>query len=173
VTLRGRLVGLLCLSSCGRPIPGATPPDNAETSTQAPAPGILASVSRTAPSEWRGSYKSAAGTIYIPPDWKVRWSGGDASTGIGDGTMTITIDPSTRRMAGALDGALGPATLDGIDVDGRITANISRKNPTDRGFSGTLVGSIDADRASGTMSVSSGEASTVRTATFALSPAAL
>jgi hypothetical protein len=171
MTLRGPLLALLILGSCDRPAPGALSADNSEASVAA-APRAPADASRAAPLAWRGSYTSAAGTLYIPPDWKVRWSGGDASTGIGEGTMTISIDPSSRRVAGVLDGALGPATLDGIAVDGKMTATISRKDPADRGFSGTLVGSIDADRASGTMSVSSGEASTVRTATFALSPSA-
>jgi hypothetical protein len=53
-----------------------------------------------------------------------------------------------------------------------VTATVARKNPEDRGFAGTLFGSMEGERLAGTLSVSTGEASSIRTADFALAPAA-
>jgi hypothetical protein len=74
-------------------------------------------------------------------------------------------------VLGALEGPLGPAVVDGVFVDGKLAASIVRRNPSDRGFAGTLLGSIDHDRGAGTMNLSSAEASAVRVATFALARA--
>ena len=52
----------------------------------------------------------------------------------------------------------------------KVTATIARTDPSDRGFTGTLVGLIGADHVDGTMNVSLAEADAIRTATFALSP---
>jgi hypothetical protein len=123
-------------------------------------------------SNWTGTYKSAAGTLYIPPEWKnVRWSGVESQAGVGEGTMTLEIDAATGRVLGVVDGPLGPAMVDGVVLDGKLSASIVRKVPSDRGFSGTLLGSVDRDVAAGSMSLSSAEANAIRSATFTLSPA--
>jgi hypothetical protein len=67
---------------------------------------------------------------------------------------------------------LGPATLDGMVFDGRITATIARQSPNDQGFLGTLVGTISDGRCEGTLNVSLASASAIRSAVFTLSPAA-
>ena len=64
-----------------------------------------------------------------------------------------------------MDGPLGPATLEGLSSDGKLTATVRRKDPTDRGFTGTLVGSIVGDHVEGSMSVSLGQASALATMT--------
>jgi hypothetical protein len=99
----------------------------------------------------------------------VRWSGVDAAAGLGEGTMTLEIDAATGRVVGTVEGPLGPAIVDGVVLDGKLTASIVRKAPSDRGFSGTLLGSLDRDAAEGTMNLSSGEANAIRSATFTLS----
>jgi hypothetical protein len=123
------------------------------------------------PSAFQGSYTSTAGPLYVPPGWNVRWSDGDGSAGIGEGTLTMTIDLASRRVGGTVDGPLGPAILDGLVVDENVAATIVRKNPGDYGFEGTLTGALHDGHVGGTMNVSSGEASTIRTATFAAGPA--
>ena len=122
------------------------------------------------PHAWKGSYTSAVGPLYIPAGWHVRWSGGDANVGVGAGTLSLAIDLTNHRVTGTVDGPLGPATLDGFAVDGKLTATVARKEPADNGFTGTLEGSFENDQVRGTMNVSSGEASTIRTASFALDP---
>jgi hypothetical protein len=120
---------------------------------------------------WRGSYKSTAGVLYVPADWKdVHWNVKESAAGIGEGTMVLTIDPVSGRVLGVLDGPLGPATVDGFASDRKLAATISRRDPTDQGFTGTLIGSLGGDSANGTMNVSPADASAIRTAMFTLSP---
>jgi hypothetical protein len=120
---------------------------------------------------WSGSYTATVGTLYIPPDWKnVRWTGVD-SGGMGEGALAISIEPSSGRVVGTVDGPLGPALIDGFVSEGKLTATLVRKDPSDRGFTGTLIGAIEHDRATGTMSVSTAQANAIRTATFTLAPA--
>jgi hypothetical protein len=100
----------------------------------------------------------------------VHWSGVDTQAGLGEGTMTLQIDAATGRVLGAVDGPLGPAVVDGVVLDGKLAASIVRRVPSDHGFSGTLLGSVDRDVATGSMSLSSAEANAIRSATFTLSP---
>ncbi len=89
--------------------------------------------------------------------------------GIGDGTMSMTVDPITGRVRGAIDGALGPAAFTGLSTEGKLSATIARKDPSDHGFAGTMVGTIGGDKGEGTMSLSLAEGGAIRTATFVLS----
>jgi hypothetical protein len=100
----------------------------------------------------------------------MRWSEPESSTGVGDGAMTLAIDPATGRVTGTLEGPLGPASIDGVTAEGTVRASIARKDPTDHGFAGTLLGAVAADKIEGTMNVSLGQASALRTASFSLSP---
>ncbi len=135
--------------------------------TTAPAAGAEAS--------WAGSYKSEAGSIYVPTevangkDWKdVKWRGDLSNSGLGDGPMTLTIDPS-GRVSGSLEGPLGPAIINGQLIENRVTATITRKNTSDGGFVGTLTGSVEDAKVTGTMKLSQREASVIRSATFSAS----
>jgi hypothetical protein len=80
----------------------------------------------------------------------------------------MQVDGASGRALGTLEGPLGPATLAGVVADGKVTAQITPKDPPDGGFAGTLVGSLANDRMEGTMSVSSGFAGAVRKATFTM-----
>jgi hypothetical protein len=170
------LVAILVVCGCSRGAgssPSSPPaPDaavavtaSAKPASSSPAPAVAA----PARVNWSGTYKSAPGTLYIPPDWKnVRWSGSEGTAGTGDGTLSLDVDGTTGRVVGALDGPLGPAVVDGVLTDGKLSASIARRNASDRGFAGTLVGSIDHDHGTGTMNLSSAEASSIRVATFSL-----
>lgn len=178
-----RIAGLLAVVSgfaCGKShtsepaAPGEGPPvasTASGASSSLPPPPVASGSAATSDSSWTGTYKSAAGTLYIPSDWKnVRWSGTDSPAGLGEGTMTLQIDAATGRVLGTVEGPLGPAVVDGVVRDGKLTASILRKVPSDRGFSGTLLGSLERDAAEGSMNLSSAEANAVRSATFTLSP---
>ncbi len=139
---------------------GAGADANAAAAPRAPARAL----------EWRGTYTSAAGTVYVPPDWKnVRWKGADTSSGLGQGSMSLAIDGASGRVTGTLEGPLGPATIVGLALGNRLTATVTRKDPTDQGFVGTLVGNLGSAQAEGTMNVALWDASALRTATFTLS----
>ena len=166
-------------TACDRPSTGGTPPAaSTPRATSSVVTGPAAAIASAAPTSstpgatrpWHGTYKSAASTLTVPPDWnKVHWSDTQSTAGIGEGTMTLLVDAG-GHVSGAVDGPLGPAVLDGMITDGKLTATVRRKDPADRGFAGTLVGSLSGDRGEGTMNVSLGLASALRTATFTLSP---
>ncbi|HEV3193427.1 MAG TPA: hypothetical protein VGY54_23125 [Polyangiaceae bacterium] len=118
-----------------------------------------------------GIYKSEPASLYIPtaPDWKgVRWTVKDTLLGVGEGPITLTINSATGRVTGAVDGPLGPGVIDGFAREGTLTATVARKDPSDRGFAGTLMASVKSGHADGTMSLSLAEASAIRQAAFAL-----
>jgi hypothetical protein len=142
----------------------AAPPASAASATAA-----TSSSAKPAATAWTGTYKSVAGTLTVPPALKnVHWAGQETAAGIGDGAISFTIDPGTGRVDGSLDGPLGPAVVAGYASGATVTANIARKEPTDQGFIGTLVGTIAGDHLEGTASLSLTTAGAVRTATFTL-----
>ena len=149
---------------------GGAPSLSASVSAATAVPPAASSASVATTTAWKGTYKSAPGTLYVPAEWKnVHWSGTDASTGVGEGTIDITIDGATRRVSGSLEGPLGPAEVDGVLIDDKLTAVLRRKDPSDQGFTGTLVGTRSGGHLEGTMSVSPAMAGAVRAVTFALS----
>jgi hypothetical protein len=114
----------------------------------------------------KGTYKTAAGALAVSSAWsKTKYGLPESSAGIGEGSVALQIDAS-GHVTGTLDGALGAALLDGTLAGDAITAAIRRKDPTDRGFAGTMVGTVSADKASGTMNLASAEGGLVRTGTF-------
>jgi hypothetical protein len=171
------IVALLVLCACGRSRADvrveATSPSSSAAGDALASPSLRPSSAADLGSKvtLRGSYNSAAGDLYIPPDWKgVRWSVQGSDAGVGEGTMSLTIDPVTSRVGGTLDGPLGLAIINGFSSDGKVTATVARKDPADRGFTGTLVASNLGERVEGTIHVSLPEAEAIRTVTFTLSP---
>jgi hypothetical protein len=154
-------------SSGEAPAPSATSVA-APASTSLAAPAASASAAATGSEGWKGGYKSVAGTITLPKD--VKWKVPDSTDGIGEGTIAVTVDRPSGRVRGTLDGALGPATIDGLASDGKLTATVARQDPTDHGFTGTLSGDLGDAGARGTMNVALAEVSAVRNATFELTP---
>jgi len=176
-----RPAGLLLLAgvlACDKPSgDAAQPPASASVSVASSAAMAAASAnsgprSPAATHSWQGTYKSAASTLTVPPDWKkTHWSDTQTTAGIGDGALALMIDAATGHVSGTVDGPLGPATVDGMVTDGKLAATLRRKDPTDQGFTGTVLGSIAGEHLEGTMNVSLGLASALRTATFTLTPA--
>ena len=159
------------LIACGRDPPAAQEKPATSTTRATPQPSAPASAAATATTTLHGTYKSEPATLYIPasPDWKgVRWMVKETSEGVGDGPMTLTIDPATGRVGGALEGPLGPAMIDGFSHEEKLTATVARKEPSDHGFAGTLIATVKSGRADGTMSLSLAEASAIRQASFSL-----
>jgi hypothetical protein len=164
-------------SESGGPSPTASASATTTASAVPPsAPSAVLSATQPAAggaaSAWSGTYKSAAATLTVVPAYKKQpWSDTKSTEGIGDGAVTLAIEPG-GRVSGSVEGPLGPATVDGILAAGKVSASVRRKDPTDHGFTGILVGDVAADHIDGTMSVSLGQASVLRTATFTLKPAA-
>lgn len=154
------------------PSPRGTPSASATPSS---APAVNASSTSgtiAAAATWAGSYKSEPGTIYVPTevangkDWKeVKWRGDLSNAGLGDGPMTLAFDPS-GRASGTIEGPLGPARINGQMAGDTLTASITRQDPSDGGFVGTLIGKVTEGKLTGTMKLSQREASIIRSATF-------
>jgi hypothetical protein len=172
-----RLVLVLALAAaCGRPSSGEAPTSSAAAGASQSA-GV-ASITPSAPSassapasdhrSWHGSYSSAVGALNVPPERaKGRPTDTDPSAGVGAGTVSLTDDGG--RVTGTLDGVLGPALVDGVLAGDQLSAAVVRKDPADRGFAGTLTGKVSGDHGDGTMTLSSGQGGSIRTATFTLS----
>jgi hypothetical protein len=164
---------VLLAGACGKssgqdsaPTPSAQP----SAAASAPAPSASASVAASSTS-MQGTYKTTASALVVTADWKkTHFAAPESSAGIGEGTMTLQVD-GAGRVTGALDGVLGAAVLEGKATGDALSAAIRRKDPTDRGFAGTLVGTVTAGAATGTMTLASAEGGVVRTGTFTLSPA--
>jgi hypothetical protein len=118
---------------------------------------------------WSGSYKSEAASLYIPPELKVRWRPDETDAGIGEGRLTLSAD-GDGRVHGVVDGALGPAHVDGYFADGILGAQVTRQDPRDHGFSGVLTGKASGDRLEGTLNVSLAAGGALRAAAFLLTP---
>jgi len=180
--MRLRIVSLalaLCLGSCAKPSSHDTSErvrQPLEPTADAGFAGPRAEPARREDQDhdtpagaprWRGTYHSESATIFVPPEWKgVHWVVPSTSAGLGDGAIELEV--RGERVLGAIDGPLGPASVDGVVSGTMITATVLRRDPADRGYSGTLVATISGDGATGTMNLSLAEASAVRTATFSV-----
>jgi hypothetical protein len=100
----------------------------------------------------------------------VKWKVAESDAGLGEGTIALSVDAATGRVQGTVDGALGPATIDGVAADRKIAATVSRADPSDHGFTGTLQGTLGDATVQGTMNLTQADVTAVRSATFALSP---
>ncbi len=120
---------------------------------------------------WSGTYTSAPGSLFVYDggEWKgVHFRGDDAATGLGDGTLSLTLDPRTGIVRGNGTGALGDIVVSGAVTAGELTFSVLRKDPSDRGFTGTGVGKLERGTAAGTMRLSQGDAHVIRDAKFSL-----
>jgi len=148
--------------------PLATPSASAVAVTSA-APSASITLAAAAPVTWKGTYKTAPGTLTVPADLaKTHWSSSDTMTGVGEGAMQLTVDPASHRVSGALDGAVGAALVEGQLGDGQLSGSVRRKDPMDKGLVGTLLAAVSPDKVTGTLTLATGDGATLRTGTFTL-----
>jgi hypothetical protein len=138
----------------------AHPVPSGSASSRAPTPEVQA---------WSGRYSASPGGFYVPEgsEWAgVKFRGEDASVGLGEGAMTVSI---TRegRVAGTVDGPLGPLRVTGELAAKAFSAALVSSEPA-TGFSGTAIGTEANDRITGTMRLSLPTGNVLREATFTL-----
>jgi hypothetical protein len=139
------------------------------SSSSTPAAPPSSSAEPLAAVTWKGTYKSVAGSVTIPPSLKAgSWANADTQAALGDGALTLVVEPRSGRVTGALEGPLGPASVAGLSADGKLTATIRRIDPSDEGFTGTLEAEVKDAKLEGTMNGALGRANAVRTATFTM-----
>jgi len=162
-------------SSHGRE-PAAASSSSSTTSPAASAAAAPSGSAASAPAVWTGSYASKPGSMYVYDggEWKgVHFRGDDASVGLGDGTLALTLDPKTHLVHGTGAGSLGDLIITGAfdPASGEVSFSLLRKDTTDRGFTGTGVAHLSGSALSGSMRLSRGDAHVIRDADFALAPA--
>ena len=149
------------------PIPSAAPQGSAAD------PAASASAANTTrPLSFEGKYTAAAGSLYVPDaaDYAgFKFRGEDASIALGEGTLSLTIDPASGVVTGTGDGALGPIVLSGSRSGDVLTFSFWRKDPADQGASGTGQGTVSGDTIEGTIRAAAGTANVIREAPFTLS----
>ena len=168
---------LLCLtlSECSKePATGAAPASSTSTlaAAAAPRPSALPSA-KPAPTSiaWSGTYESAPGSLYVYDggEWKgVHFRGDDASIGLGEGPLSFSVDAKTSLVRGTASGPLGDVVIAGAVTNEEVTFTVVRKDPTDRGFTGTGEGKVTGDSLTGTIRLSRGDAHVIREAKFTL-----
>jgi hypothetical protein len=178
VRARGLLAALATLgahAACNSPERG-TPRAEQEASSVAatdgspvtpPARSAAADASPGRATTFSGTYKSAPSALYLPPELKVRWRPEETDAGVGEGELSLAVEPE-GRVHGAVEGPLGPAVVEGYAREGALTAKVSRKDPADHGFAGTLSATQTPGRIEGTMNLSLAAGGALRSATFVL-----
>jgi len=174
--MRKLVPAVLLVVGCSKPS-GPSPAEPSPSASTAAAPSVAGRASATpAPAAavrtWSGTYKSAEATLDVPKDFAKTWAHTDRGGGTGDGAITLTIDNASGRAAGTIEGPLGPALVSGDVAGGTLTGSVRRKDPADRGFTGTLRASVTADKIDGTMTLASADGAVQRNATATLTPAA-
>ncbi|MDB4936020.1 MAG: hypothetical protein JWP87_2992 [Labilithrix sp.] len=168
-------IACLLLAACSKsspPAPAAaddaavrtTPSTSASTNADAGATAAAAPAGKA--SSFAGKYTVTAGTMYVPEhkDWSSVKFKNDDSKMLGDGEISIAIDPSGRVSGGTEAGPLGASLIDGTSDGTTLTGTIRRKDPTDDGLTGTLVAKIAGDAIDGTMNLAESNAAVVRVA---------
>jgi hypothetical protein len=143
--------------------------DRAEIAT--PVTDRDAAPPRSAVETWTGSYTSRPGTVYVYDggEWAgITWRGDDADVGLGEGTMTLRVDRRTGDVRGTTEGALGQALITGVVADDSFSGSVLRRDPSDRGLSGTVVGQFSSDELVGQMHLSVANARVIRQVEFHL-----
>jgi hypothetical protein len=152
-----------CKNDADKPAPAPSGSANASASVVASA-----SAAPAGPATYDGTYTATAGTLYVPD--AEAWSGvklrGDDAGALGEGALSITIDPDGGALTGKLEGPLGPATINGVAREGAISFHVAPRETTDLSFSGTGTGAVDGGSVSGEMHLSSWRANVLRDATF-------
>jgi hypothetical protein len=170
------VVTLACACGHSSQEPSAAPalsasPASSVAAVASAAPSASVAAAAATPQSWRGKYTTTPASLVVPKDWsKTHWSSADTTTGVGDGTLQLSVDPATHRVTGSLDGVVGAAVVEGfVGADG-LTASVRRKDPTDKGLAGTLLAAIATDKVTGTLTLASGDGATLRSGTFTLTP---
>jgi hypothetical protein len=170
------LIAMACVALAGcpkkdAPAAGGDPNASAEAGTTsaaaaAAAASAAAEAAKPTPVTYAGKYTVTAGTMYVPAekDWaSVKFKNDDTKL-LGDGEMTLTLDPSGLVSGTTEGGPLGASVVEGQSDKGQITATVRRKDPSDEGLTGTLVATVTGDTLAGTMNLAESNAAVVRVA---------
>lgn len=167
-------LGALALGACDKDKkdPGAQPSTSASASAAPSASAAAPLDAGPSIAKWSGTYTSAPGSFYVPdgPEFKgVKFRGEDAGDGLGEGTISFEVDPTTHVLTGTISGALGDLVLSGTAQDDVTTFNVRPKDPSGMGFTGTgRATPKGTSELEGTIRLSKATANVIREATFSV-----
>lgn len=114
---------------------------------------------------WTVKYTLAPTDLYVADQDKksVRFKN-DTEKYVGDGTLSLFVDPD-GRVTGASDSPpLGPTLIAGMLANDELTATVRRANPTDEGLTGTITAKVTGDKLAGEAKLAEFNAAVVREA---------
>lgn len=161
-------------SACSKSSTEAAPPAPSVSALPTTSATPVASVAPTVKAglvTFRGQGQLEVGDLYVPgkgevpnaKEWEnTKWRGDETSTNLGAVTFELTVDEATGKLWGSLDGASGPAVLNGTMLGPRVSATITRKDPSDQGLTGLFVATREGDALKGTLRLSIGTARILR-----------
>lgn len=184
------ITALAVLSACSKPKaegadPGttATPEPSSAAATHASASATAAEVASDGAGDakpagaeggtFSGTYTVKPTAMYVPEhkDWaSVKWKN-EETLHLGDGTVSLTLEPTGRVSGTSEGGALGDAILEGVRDDAGVSGTVRRKDPSDDGLTGTFLATIEGGALVGAMKLANGNAAAVREAPFSLAKA--
>lgn len=140
------------------PSDASAPPAPSASSSAAAVDGGAADKAGTA-STWNVKYTLTAGTMHSPESKGFK---NDETKYLGDGTLTLNVDPS-GKVTGTSEGEpLGSALIDGQLEGDTLNGMVRRKEPGDYGLVGTLTSTVKGKELEGEMHLSEGNAAVVR-----------
>lgn len=141
---------------------GAARPGDAGPGTSAAAPSGAAL-------SFAGTYSAKPSTLYIPAEKDysgVKQAKSDDTKLVGDGALTLEVS-AEGRVTGAIDsGPAAPALVDATRSGDEIRGTVRRKDPSDQGLTGVILGKIEGGKVSGKLTLAEANAATLREATF-------
>lgn len=149
----------------------ATPAPSASVSASA-APVVVDAAPKES-SAWTGKYTAVESTLYVTAatrDAGLKFRGDDASVGLGEGDVSITVDPTTHAVTGELSGPLGDATIEGTRDKDDVTFTVRPKKPDNDSFYGTGDAKVDGGKLIGTLHMSRARANIIREGSFSIAP---
>lgn len=155
---------------------GAPPTGSAEPVTSvtavtavASAPASASAAPEVAGASFEGTYTAAPSSLFIPEGKEyasVKQAKDDPTKHVGEGKLALTSD-AQGFVRGTIDsGPAAPALVEGTLSEGVLKGSVRRKDPSDDGLTGTLVGKVSGDALEGTMTLSNANASILRQAKF-------
>jgi hypothetical protein len=140
--------------------------------TAASAGSAGAAATEGAAASYAGTYTLAPVPYYVPEakDYsQVKQAKDDPTKHVGEGALTLNVDPA-GRVTGVIDsGPAAPAIIDGAVVEGgEVRGNVRRKAPEDVGLTGTIVAKLGGGAGEGKLSLAEGNAAIVRAGAVSL-----
>jgi hypothetical protein len=168
------VLGIL-LTACPKSGDGGKPAPSASSSSASPvasvpaasasAQGAASSAPTGAAATFAGSYSVAPAAIYISKEKEfasVKQVKDDPSKHVGEGTITLKVEPD-GRVSGTIDaGPAAPGVIEGTKSGNQISGTVRRKSPSDDGLTGTLLATIAADNVEGRLVLAESNAAIVR-----------